>query len=345
MALAQVAKKPKPKMRALVPPELTVEQRETRELMLHLARKMGYVCQRMDGIRADIGQAIYSRMSNRVGKAIYQQICIAMPCPRDAAEQLFSPNLKTDSQSAARVEWRASTMAEARELIGNLLSGITDSASCLTRAVQPPSEKVVRVFSTLMPPIEVSHTVHEHGRERLHLNATYVLFNNSGDVHPPKDAHRNEMALSTELEGSLRQQVLQDVHTLSEQGVPLSAAWWRQLGREETAEQVEQGLISASQRAQAAARAAAALSSAQARAALRAPQFNIDRIVKEVKTTGAAKIWFLVRWEGYDVSWEAWRISGEVGDPLETWEPLRMVRQTEAYSSWQAAKLEAAAAQ
>ena len=36
--------------------------------------------------------------------------------------------------------------------------------------------------------------------------------------------------------------------------------------------------------------------------------------------TGAARAYYLVEWEGYDPSWEAWRIQGEPGTPLCTWE-------------------------
>ena len=229
-------------------------------------------------------------------------------------------------------------MDMAQALIGSLLSDISSSAHSLTRAVQPPSEKVVRVLSTLMVPLEICHTMQEHGAERLHINAAYVLFDNFAELHAPKDSTQRELQISSELEARLRQQVLQDVFALSAQNVPLSAEWWRQLGMEETAQQVEQGLVTASQRAR-----------AEARAALTGPEYNIDRIVKEVPTAGAAKIWFLVQWEGYNPDWERWRISGQEGEPLQTWEPLKIVRRTEAYSSWQAAKrqarLEHAAAQ
>ena len=110
---------------------------------------------------------------------------------------------------------------------------------------------------------------------------------------------------------------------------------------EETAAQVEQGLVTSKQRR----RALEAQQRAQAREALREPRYNIETILQEEPTAGAAKIWFLVRWEGYQPSWETWRIMGEVGTPLHTWEPLANVRHTEAYLSWQAAKVAARQAQ
>ena len=66
--------------------------------------------------------------------------------------------------------------------------------------------------------------------------------------------------------------------------------------------------------------------------------YQIEEILQEHRTAGRARMWYLVRWEGYEVEWEAWRIQGEVGSPVETWEPLSHVRHTEAFRKWQAAQ-------
>ena len=46
---------------------------------------------------------------------------------------------------------------------------------------------------------------------------------------------------------------------------------------------------------------------------------------------------YLVQWEGYEPSWEAWRQQGlgEVGDPLQTWELQCLVKDTEALQQWE----------
>ena len=62
-------------------------------------------------------------------------------------------------------------------------------------------------------------------------------------------------------------------------------------------------------------------------------KFDIAMIVKEERRSKAR--WFLVRWEGYHPSWEAWRINGQRGEPVETWEPLATVQGTQALESWQ----------
>ena len=76
---------------------------------------------------------------------------------------------------------------------------------------------------------------------------------------------------------------------------------------------------------------------AAASSCARTPQqnlFEISEILCQVQTSGRAKTWVLVRWAGYDPSWEAWRIQGEEGSPLETWEPVATVRHTEAWMTW-----------
>ena len=304
---------------------LTTEQQQKETEMFKLAAQLGYACQRIDFVQRDFAQQLHSRMNNREGKAVYQAIQFAMQCPRAAAEKMFPPSLISNgplSSSATEITWSASTMMEANQLIGDKLSLISSMASGLSRGLMRPSESIIRVVSTLMCPIETTYTLLPHGAERLYLNSTYVLFDDAGELHPPKDADRREIALDAELTAQLRQQVLQDVLQLSlEETQPLSAGWWRQLGREDLAQEVEAGRrMRRGQRRRA--------------GSLPPNQYQIDRILREVPTTGAARSWFLVRWSGYDASWEPWRISGQAGDPIDTWEPLVTVRRTEAFSQW-----------
>ena len=46
---------------------------------------------------------------------------------------------------------------------------------------------------------------------------------------------------------------------------------------------------------------------------------------------------YLVRWAGYEPEWEYERMEGhgQVGDPIETWEPWATVKNTEAYLAWE----------
>ena len=313
--------------------EWTPEQSAQLAVMLHLAKELGYVCQDRRKLEKDLAQHILARMTNRLGKAVYQTIIFTMAYPRDAAVQLFPANLTADSTSSMAMAWESSTMEEAAALIGNLLNTVSPMASGLTRALKAPSESVVRVFSTLMPTIEMKHVIHPHGADHLQVKATYALFDDSAELHPPKSADRLEMAISRELDAELRQRVLQDALQLSEH-LPLSANWWRQLGKEEVATQVEAGLITHRQRLQAS--QAPAVQLALTEPAI--PRYDVLRILAEERTTGAAQWYYLVEWEGYDASWESWRINGEPGTAITTWEPLKFVRNTVAWKEWQATK-------
>ena len=59
----------------------------------------------------------------------------------------------------------------------------------------------------------------------------YVLANEDGTVHPPKDGNRNEMELTPELEAAVRQQILADLLTMADAAPPLGPGFLRQLGR------------------------------------------------------------------------------------------------------------------
>ena len=314
--------------------ELTHEQAWKQTQMLLLAKELGYAFQPLVGIRRDFAQNLFSRMTNRLGKSIFQTITFSMSMPRHAAEQIFVAQLLTLT-SHKNLEWRANSMSDMSLLFGDLLDSLSFAAAGLTRACPPPSESQARVFSVLMPIVEISHSVLPFGAHRLYLNCQYVLFDNAATLHPPKDMQRREILISEELQTLLRQQVLQDVLALSQKNLSLSAAWWRQLGQEDTAQAVEAGHITARQRQRIAAASAA---TAALPAPTREPIFELDCILREVPTEGAARCWYLVRWAGYEPSWERWRIMGEVGSPLETWEALKNVRNTIAYADWQRAK-------
>ena len=66
--------------------------------------------------------------------------------------------------------------------------------------------------------------------------------------------------------------------------------------------------------------------------------FEIECILKERRTLGKARRWYLVRWAGYEPSWEAWMIHGKVGEPVETWEPATVVKNTEALATWKSSR-------
>ena len=169
----------------LPPREFTVEEMAKREVLFSLASSLGFTIQDLRGVKMDLAQHLYSRLTNRVGKAIHQSICFSLSLSMHAAQQIFPEQLIT-SKDATQISWRANNLVEVRQLIGNLLSMVAPSmAAGLTRAVRPPSEKVTRVFAVLMPPVEIQAAQMQFGAERLYFNSAYVLFDDTATLHPP----------------------------------------------------------------------------------------------------------------------------------------------------------------
>lgn len=63
----------------------------------------------------------------------------------------------------------------------------------------------------------------------------------------------------------------------------------------------------------------------------------IEAIVDEEPPSNLNWHRYLVRWRGYDPSWEAWRLPGRgaIGDPVESWEPAENLRGTRALAQWE----------
>jgi len=197
----------------------------------------------------------------------------------------------------------------------------------VSRGLRTASESCIRVIATLIPPLEVSWVRVASGLHRLYVSMIYVLSDEAGEMHFPKDANRRELGVSSAQEASYRVMVLQDAVQLQEMACPLSPGWLRQMGKEEEAQMMEARLH---------ARTLMQAPDAPVSRRVRKPalaQFDIEMIVKEERRSKAR--WFLVRWEGYHPSWEAWHINGQRGEPVETWEPLATVHGTQALEIWQ----------
>ena len=246
--------------------------------------------------------------------------------------------------------WALKSVAALSAMLGPFFTASTFVCAGATRAFRTPSQPVIRLVASLLPDMEVSQVRLPLGKTQTYLNGMYALMTEHGDIKWPKDNTRREIQFSEAEEKELRQQVLADMQALLERGEPLSPGWLRQLGHTAQALQVEAEL--AAPRGRKRKGKARALTAAQ----LRAPRvkkqkvaarprftkdsFEIERIVSEKKVSSKAKVLYLVRWAGYDPSWEALRISGNLGDQIETWEPRCLLQNTEALQLWKAARLQ-----
>ena len=303
--------------------------------MKSLALSLAHVAFPLHKLQKSLGCAMATRMRARAGKYIWQTVqgCVEN-FPLEAATQILPEQLMSGQGSTA--SWTATSVLEVVVLARPLIElSASFSAGC-SRAVFSPSERVVRVVATIIPNLTlrwVSDTVRYDFQD--------VLADEDGELHSPKDANRNEIELTEELEGAVRQQVLADIAQMADAGVPLAPGFLRQLGRQDEAAVVEAKLHNVQPVPEVALHGAPSLDhlphqEEKKQRRKSASYFKIDHIVEAKAATRLTEATFLVQWEGYHPSWEAWRISGEVGSPILTWEPWSSVRRTKALEAWQA---------
>ena len=164
----------------------------------------------------------------------------------------------------------------------------------------------------------------------------YVLMDADGEMHPPKDEERREIALTPAEVAGLRQRVMIDARAMVARGMPLSTGFLRQLQMPASLVAAVAACEAAGTRPTPATMMGISVLATTVKTKTKKGYFNIKAIKQEVASTGKAKAYFLVEWEGYHPSWEKWRVTGRVGDPLETWEALGVVRGSIAFEQWRA---------
>ena len=305
-----------------------------------LVEQLGYSLTPSSKIVKDLAHSIASRMTMRVGIDVYQMPAFKFNIPKPnfpapLAENLFPIHRLTINEPSHKM-WRFNTVAELLPVLVPWLANESSFAFAgITRAIKPPSAPFIRVLATLMT-LEVSHVTREGG-DKLFVNFSYVLTEESGDVHPPKDELRIEIAIGDEEMTALREQILADAMAMSEKQYPLSSAWFRQLGMEEHALYI-QSLEENDSQQSALFSAAPPPPAGQKKKRKKKPvmnSFDARLIVEQEKRGGRRGYW--VEWEGYRPSWEAYRVEGrgEPGDPLITWEPAPNLAGTQALEAWE----------
>ena len=300
-----------------------------------VALSLGQICSPIERLAKGLGTGLARRLAQRVGGFIFQTVAFSLDnFSVDAATQLLPVRLVTCNNATVKT-WTADTMDTVSEVFSSLLLMQSEYVCAgSSRALRTASEKVIRVVATPMPELIISW-VDVKATDRLYINFQYVLFDEAGEMHPPKDDGRREIKLDSTLETSLRQQVLSDLDKMYKKGLPLAPGSLRQLGREEEALATEAMLCHRPQMEEMPQMEESGVLTLQPSGSNR---WEIERIVDQKPSAGRAKWWYLVQWAGYHSTWEAWRITGNRGDPVETWEPEATVLNTEAMVNWRAAQ-------
>lgn len=268
-------------------------------------------------LKKGLANSIVHHLRPQLGSDVYQSTEFSVQhFPRSYAQELFSSEVKM----GGTYTWTFETLASLISHVEPIMKASTSGCAGISKAFLKPSERVVRVIATVLPGMVVKSTVRE-GVEVLMVYFTYMLSTEMGEVHWPKDPERRELAIGAELEQAMRQHVLLDAENLGET-MPLSPAWWRQLHLEARAVEMKDMLRGG------------VASPAPKRARPAEVKWVVTSILEASKTTGKAKVWYKVLWAGYDPSWEIYRIEGEVGSPICTWEPHSSMANTEALATF-----------
>lgn len=288
------------------------------------AMSMGYTICPLQSIAHAIGRAIASRVRTREGNALYQTASFSISAiSRQAALQLFTSELMQDNQTSrlAHATWVASTVQEVRKLVEPIMIKSGYVCAGATRALKTKSERWSRVVAHIIPHLRICHVA---TRDQLQVDFQYILLDEAGEIHPPKDGNRIEMRLSPIVVSEARAQIRVDLLELVEKRlIHLSPKFLRQLGLQQEAMRLE--AESSQLRLQ---------HQAQGRGS-RVPCWEVSCIVDERGSNEHKE--YLVQWAGYHPSWEVWRVNGpggEVGSPLLTWEPANALKQTVALQEW-----------
>ena len=253
------------------------------DLMHELALDLGYFCTSAVSYKVDLASTIASSIRPRSGTSVYQSVAISLPnVPLEFARQTFFFATQEPDIVLGTTTWNVPMMDQTSAVFGFIFQDASPSCTGASKAFKTPSEPVVRVIATILPGAIFSHVVNKRGMSKLYINFTYALVDETGEVHPPKDENRNEIALTPQEVHEIRAQVLSDAAAFSQSDTPLSAAWLRQLGDEEKA-QITEAMVH---------NLTTAPAPPLGKRKPRADHYQIEAIVEERRG------WFLIRWAG-----------------------------------------------
>ena len=217
---------------------------------------------------------VAQKLNPQVGELVYQGAGFDIPLfPLGLAKRLFPESALVSDTPPGTTTWKLKESQVIDQAVGSLVAERHPMFAGSAKALIKPSETAVRVIARIHYPLKVSHvagspTVAEH----LHVSLLWVLADEMGEIHYPKDSLRRPIAYSAAEVAALRQNLLADARALHAKGVPMSAAWLAQLGL--TAEAAQRALEPMTKKAAAMssrrkAQAATAARQAEARKAAR----------------------------------------------------------------------------
>lgn len=299
-----------------------------------LCRRYGH--HSLDGteLHVQFATEITRRLLSRAGNDIYQTISFPLTnWPDDFVDRYLS------DQAAQIRTGGVLTYAHHRNCKLESLLSMTQTPhfSGLSRGLKTNSQQYIRTVATLhVTSIEISVLpgvgvqVGDYLRRvpsSVHFQAMFLLVDDSGEAHLPKNPNRTDVDIGQAALTNIRKGVFKDIEAMADKGYPLSPAFYHLIGRAAPAPPPppppKVPKVPKPKKAK----------------PLPAAEERIEEVIEERPSTGLSGAWYRVRWDkrDYKPEWEAWREDkweGNVGDPLETWEPRRHISGTRAYAHW-----------
>lgn len=308
------------------PLEITEEPLEDPRMteLFRLATELGFQLTSHETLARELFLSMSKRLVPRIGDNVYQAASFMLEGYSLRTMEALLPTGRVDGSNT----WSLKTTLALRLFLADRLVMLGNLSAGISRGQKSPSQAVIRVVATMIPPLHLSWWQPTMGRRgRVQIDFMYVLVQDTGELHAPKDNTRRELELTDFCIKEARVAALQDMLLLAQQGHPLSPNWWRQLGNQSKAQEMEARLHALT--------VAPALKQRRKRAPSTA-MWDIEEIVAERRQGRGRE--FLVQWAGYEQSWEAWREpdwEGEIGDPVQTWELHKTVHRTSALQEWE----------
>ena len=310
--------------------------------LINSAISLGLMVTPMDEALTELGRAFAARLARRSSeRTVYQTCSLTMKMVSKAAVETWLPANLITTSSPTLMMWETETVHDVLEMAGPLLRASAYDCAGLTKSFKSESEKVIRLIACVLPGLDATWTATSATTGTLKSTYQYVLIDEDGEMHKPKDGKRIEMELDPDEEEDMREQALVDVRQLYDRTAKLSPGFLRRLGKEEEAAVLEAKLMNnpmgdAEGEGGSSSTALPVQGSQKSKRKDKA-HFEIDCIVGERPGSRKTMPMYLVRWvnTNYHESWEVYRMDGSAaGSPLETWEPEDALRATQALKDW-----------
>ena len=184
------------------------------------AKSKGWVVQPVERWRGEVRLSVATRLQNRTAAN-----CLQAPgyfirgFPKAAAQMIWGFYSPPSVTFAGRVLTWTVTQPE---MVARMVLDLEGCPRSFLGWGGSRLHSSGRTIAMVIPNLEISHVTTKLGREVLYLNFSYVLFQDSGEMHFPKDEDKKQIGISEADEARLRALALSTLRGMEALGYPIS---------------------------------------------------------------------------------------------------------------------------